>query len=111
MHTKHRFFKKQEPQRGFSSLGQPGHLSPPPLLCRLVLLPDLPQWHLLTRDNDDGAPQLPGDEQFISVEMGKLALFKRAQNTLPSQLLDIKVVHVALLESHLRPRITQMTLF
>ena len=67
MHTKHKFFKKQEPQRGFSSLGQPGHLSPPPLLCRLVLLPDLPQWHLLTRDNDEGAPQLPGVELDVVV--------------------------------------------
>ena len=64
---KTQIFKKQEPQRGFSSLGQPGHLSPPPLLCRLVLLPDLPQWHLLTKDNDDGAPQLPGVELDVVV--------------------------------------------
>ena len=38
-------------------------------------------------------------------------LLSTKQNILPSQLLDIKVVRIAPLESHLRQRMTQMTLF
>ena len=68
MHTKHKFLKKtKNPSGVFSSLGQPGHLSPPPLLCRLVILTDLPQRHLLTKDNDDAPWSAAGCCNCLSV--------------------------------------------